>query len=187
MAATAKGLVIAANQNPALNNVYTTYGAATPQIYLEIDRERAQPLGIKINDIFAALQTTMGGTYVNDFNRFGRTWQVNVQAEAADRKLIDDVFRVRVRNARGDLVPLPAVASDPANSSLPPRICVARSVPPPLIVAKPPLLIVVLVAAPPEFTYCAPPLSIVVLVAAPPEFTPCVPPLSAVRLAVAPE
>jgi hydrophobe/amphiphile efflux-1 (HAE1) family protein len=111
LAATAKGLVIAANQNPVLNNVYTTYGAATPQIYLEIDRERAQTLGIKVNDIFAALQTTMGGTYVNDFNRFGRTWQVNVQAEAADRKSIDDVFRVRVRNAQGDLVPLPAIAN----------------------------------------------------------------------------
>ena len=81
---------------PVLNNVYT-YGAATPQIYLEIDRERADARD-QIN-IFAALQTTMDGTYVNDFNRFGRTWQVNVQAEAADRKLIDDVFPVRVRGA----------------------------------------------------------------------------------------
>ena len=110
LAAVAQALVIAANQNPALTNVYTTYGAATPQVYLNLDRERAQTLGIKVNDIFAALQTTMGGAYVNDFNRFGRTWQVNVQAEAADRKSIDDIYRVRVRNAKGDLVPLPAIA-----------------------------------------------------------------------------
>ena len=86
LAAVADGLVIAANQNPALANVYTTYGASTPQVYLKLDRERAETLGVSIGDIFSALQTTMGGTYVNDFNRFGRTWQVKVQADATDRK-----------------------------------------------------------------------------------------------------
>jgi len=110
LAAVADGLVIAANQNPALSNVYTTYGAETPQVFLKLDRERAETLGVSIDDIFSALQTTMGGTYVNDFNRFGRTWQVKVQADAADRKGVDDIFRVRVRTAQGDLVPLRAVA-----------------------------------------------------------------------------
>jgi hydrophobe/amphiphile efflux-1 (HAE1) family protein len=110
LAAVSDGLVIAANQNPALANVYTTYGAETPQVYLKLDRERAETLGVSIDDIFSALQTTMGGTYVNDFNRFGRTWQVKVQADAADRKGVDDIFRVRVRTAQGDLVPLRAVA-----------------------------------------------------------------------------
>ena len=110
LAAVADGLVIAANQNPALANVYTTYGASTPQVYLNLDRERAETLGVSIGDIFSALQTTMGGTYVNDFNRFGRTWQVKVQADAADRKRVDDIFRVRVRTAQGDLIPLRAVA-----------------------------------------------------------------------------
>jgi hydrophobe/amphiphile efflux-1 (HAE1) family protein len=110
LAAVADGLVIAANQNPALANVYTTYGAETPQVYLKLDRERAETLGVSIDDIFSALQTTMGGAYVNDFNRFGRTWQVKVQADAADRKGVDDIFRVRVRTAQGDLVPLRAVA-----------------------------------------------------------------------------
>src|SRR5216683_3158823 len=110
LAAVADGLVIAANQNPALARVYTTYGAETPQVYLKLDRERAETLGVSIGDIFSALQTMMGGTYVNDFNRFGRTWQVKVQADATDRKGVQDIFRVRVRTAQGDLVPLRAVA-----------------------------------------------------------------------------
>ena len=79
--------------------VFTTYGAATPQIYLKLDRERAQALGIGISDIFSAMQTAMGGTYANDFNLFGRTWQVKVQAEADERKKVDDVFRVRLRTS----------------------------------------------------------------------------------------
>jgi hydrophobe/amphiphile efflux-1 (HAE1) family protein len=111
LAAVADGLVIAANQNPALAGVYTTYGASTPQVYLQLDRERAETLGVSIGDIFTALQTTMGGTYVNDFNRFGRTWQVKVQADASDRKGVEDIFRVRIRTAQGDLIPLRAVAN----------------------------------------------------------------------------
>ena len=110
LAAIARGLVNAANQDPRLASVFTTYGAATPQIFLNIDRERAETLGIAIKDIFSALQTAMGGTYVNDFNMFGRTWQVNVQADAADRATVNDVFRVRVKTAQGDLVPLQTVA-----------------------------------------------------------------------------
>jgi hydrophobe/amphiphile efflux-1 (HAE1) family protein len=110
LAATGRGLVNAANADPRLANVFTTYGAATPQVYLKIDRERAETLGIPISDIFNALQTAMGGTYVNDFNRFGRTWQVKVQADANDRKVVDDVFRVRLRTSEGDLVPLQTVA-----------------------------------------------------------------------------
>src|SRR4029077_8294336 len=110
LAAVADGLVIAANQNSALANVYTTYGASTPQVYLKLDRERAETLGVSIGDIFSALQTTMGGTYVNDFNRFGRTWQVKVQADAADRTGVEDIYRVRVGTSRGDLIPLATVA-----------------------------------------------------------------------------
>ena len=74
--------MVAAQQVPQLASVFTTYGAATPQIYLKLDRERAQTLGVSISDIFSALQTAMGGTYANDFNLFGRTWQVKVQADA---------------------------------------------------------------------------------------------------------
>jgi len=110
LAAVARGIMAAAQDVPQLASVFTTYGADTPQINLKLDRERAQALGVGISDIFSALQTAMGGTYTNDFNLFGRTWQVKVQAEAADRATVNDVYRVRVRSSTGELVPLQAVA-----------------------------------------------------------------------------
>ena len=85
IAAVTRGLVFAANQNPVLNRVYSTYAANTPQLYLDIDREKVQTLGIEITDVFNALQSVLGSAYVNDFNLFGRTWQVTVQGEASDR------------------------------------------------------------------------------------------------------
>ncbi len=110
MASVARGMMLAAQTDPRLAGVFTTYGASTPQIFLDIDRERAQTLGVAISDIFTTLQTTMGGAYINDFNQFGRTWQVKVQAEAQERMTLDDVFNVRVRSAKGDLIPLRAFA-----------------------------------------------------------------------------
>jgi hydrophobic/amphiphilic exporter-1 (mainly G- bacteria), HAE1 family len=111
MAAVARGVVQAANQDPALAGVFTTYGASTPQIRLDIDRERAATLGVGVNDIFTALQATLGGYYVNDFNKFGRTWQVMLQAETAQRMHVDDIFEVHVRAANGALVSLRALAT----------------------------------------------------------------------------
>ncbi|MBV8118498.1 MAG: efflux RND transporter permease subunit [Alphaproteobacteria bacterium] len=111
MAAVARGLVQAANENPALTGVFTTYGASTPLIRLDIDRERAETLGISINDIFTALQATLGGYRVNDFNRFGRTWQVILQAEATERMHPEDIFEVHVRAANGSLVPIRTLAT----------------------------------------------------------------------------
>jgi hydrophobe/amphiphile efflux-1 (HAE1) family protein len=110
LARVARAMMVEAQNVPELTRVFTTYGAETPQIYLKIDRERAQALGIQISDIFSALQTAMGGNYANDFNLFGRTWQVKIQADADERKKVDDVFRVRLRTSNGDLVPLAAVA-----------------------------------------------------------------------------
>jgi len=111
LAAVARGLMVSAQQVPQLAGVFTTYGAATPQVNLKLDRERAQALGVGISDIFSAMQTTLGGSYTNDFNLFGRTWQVKVQADAADRSTVNDIFRVRVRSSNGELVPLQAVAN----------------------------------------------------------------------------
>jgi len=111
LAAVARGLMISAQTTPELANVFTTYAATTPQINLKLDRERAQQLGVSISDIFSAMQTTLGGTYTNDFNLFGRVWQVKVQADAPDRGNVNDVFRVRVRSSNGELVPLQAVAN----------------------------------------------------------------------------
>ena len=110
LASTMRGVLVAANQQPELAGVFSTYAADTPQINLDIDRDKAQVLGIRITDIFNALQSTLGGFYVNDFNVFGRTWQVNVQAETAYRKSVDDIYRIYVRNAQGAMVPIRAVA-----------------------------------------------------------------------------
>jgi HAE1 family hydrophobic/amphiphilic exporter-1 len=110
IAAALRGLVVAANGEPELAGIYSTYAAETPQIYLDIDRDKAQVLGVKITDIFNALQSTLGSFYVNDFNVFGRTWQVNIQAEPQFRDNIDDIYRIYVRNAQGGQVPIRALA-----------------------------------------------------------------------------
>jgi multidrug efflux pump len=106
LAQVTRGLVIAANQNPQLSRVFSTYSATNPSIYLDIDRDKARILGVEISSIFQALQTSLGGFYVNDMNLFGRTWQVQVQAEAEDRASIDDIYRINVRSAEGKMVPL---------------------------------------------------------------------------------
>ena len=86
IAAVARGLVFAANQDPALGRVFTTYSASTPQLYLDIDREKVQTLGIDVSDVFNALQSVLGSAYVNDFNLFGRTWQVTIQGERSAKE-----------------------------------------------------------------------------------------------------
>jgi HAE1 family hydrophobic/amphiphilic exporter-1 len=110
LAATLRALLVAANGQPELAGVFSTYAADTPQIYLDIDRDKAQVLGVKITDIFNALQSTLGGYYVNDFNVFGRTWQVNIEAETPFRDKVDDIYRIYVRNANGGMVPIRALA-----------------------------------------------------------------------------
>jgi HAE1 family hydrophobic/amphiphilic exporter-1 len=110
VAAVLGALLVSANEQPELAGVFSTYAADTPQIYLDIDRDKAQVLGVKISDIFNALQSTLGTYYINDFNVFGRTWQVNVQADTPFRDSTDDIEKIYVRNAGGGLVPLPALA-----------------------------------------------------------------------------
>ncbi|MCG6859819.1 MAG: multidrug efflux RND transporter permease subunit [Chromatiaceae bacterium] len=111
LAAAMRALVLAANQDPALNRVFSTWATNNPQVYLDIDREKAQTLGVQISDVFAALQSTLGGYYVNDFNKFGRVWQVQVQGEESDRERFNDVYRIHVRNDKGDMVPIRALMS----------------------------------------------------------------------------
>ncbi len=110
MGGAAFGLMVAANQDARLRGVFTTFSPTTPSLFLDIDRDKAQALGVRVSDIFTALQSTLGGFYVNDFNLFGRTWQVNIQAEATDRDEITDIWRIQVRNQRGQMVPLRAFA-----------------------------------------------------------------------------
>ncbi len=110
LAAVMRGLLVSANQQPELAGVFSTFAAETPQVYLDIDRDKAQVLGVKISDIFNALQSALGGFYVNDFNLFGRTWQVNVQADSRFRDAIEDIYRVYVRSGAGAMVPIRALA-----------------------------------------------------------------------------
>jgi HAE1 family hydrophobic/amphiphilic exporter-1 len=110
IAAAMRGLVVASNQQPELAGVFSTFAADTPQVYLDFDRNKAQVLGVAIADLFNTLQSTIGRFYVNNFNIFGRVWQVNVQADAPFRNEIDDVFNVYVRNASGAMVPVRVLA-----------------------------------------------------------------------------
>ena len=104
------GLLAAANGDAKLARVFSTFSPTTPSIYLDIDRDKAQALGLSISDVFTALQATLGGIYVNDFNLFGRTWQVNIQGEAADRTDIPAIWRIYIRNRSGTMVPLRSIA-----------------------------------------------------------------------------
>ncbi|MDQ1199106.1 multidrug efflux RND transporter permease subunit [Agrobacterium sp. SORGH_AS 787] len=110
MGSIANGIVGAANQDPALSRVFTTYAANAPSLYLDIDREKAQALGISISDIFSALQATLGGSYVNNFNLFGRTWQVKVQGDVDNRRDIPALWDIYVRSSSGAMVPLQSIA-----------------------------------------------------------------------------
>ena len=106
LAQVVRGLMVAANQDPRLSRVFSTFSATNPSIYLDIDRDKAQILGVPLSAVFQALQASLGGYFVNNMNLFGRTWQVQVQAEAADRANIDDIYRINVRNGKGDMIPL---------------------------------------------------------------------------------
>ena len=94
-----------------LEGLTTVFRANTPQMYVDIDRPKCKLLGVPLSDVFDALQVDLGGLYVNDYNQFGRTWQVNVQADIPYRMQRDDIRRLQVRNGRGDMVPLATVAT----------------------------------------------------------------------------
>jgi len=110
MGGVVQGLVGAANQDPRMSRVFSTFTPTTPSLYLDIDRDKAQALGLNINDVFTELQATLGGIYINDFNLFGRVWQVNLQGEAVDRSDVSAIWRIFIRNRTGTMVPLRAIA-----------------------------------------------------------------------------
>ncbi|MBY0587309.1 efflux RND transporter permease subunit [bacterium] len=91
---------------PGLVGFFSTFGLNQPQLYLDIDRNKAKMMGVPLTEVFDALQGFLGSAYVNDFTRFGRNWQVNVQADSAFRARVEDIGRLRVRNSRGQMVPL---------------------------------------------------------------------------------
>ncbi len=98
-----------AYQNPALAGVFSSFNIDTPQLFTDVDRTKAQQLGLNVSDVFNTMQVYLGSIYINDFNQFGRTYQVVAQADTEYRATPDDITRLRVRNDRGDMVPLGSV------------------------------------------------------------------------------
>jgi len=92
-----------------LAGINTFYLPSVPQLFVEVDREKALALGVPVSDVFDALQSTMGALYVNDFNKFGRTYRVQIQADAAYRSRPEDLGSVYVRSATGDMMPVKAL------------------------------------------------------------------------------
>jgi len=104
--AATRAMMARAAQTQGVAQVFSIFENSTPQLYLDIDREKAQLLGVNVPDVFAALQTYLGSSYVNDFNLFGRTFRVSAQAQDSARLEPKDVLSIRVRNSSGDTVPL---------------------------------------------------------------------------------
>ena len=111
LAAAARALVVAANRDPRLTRVFTTFRADTPQFYVNLDRTKAEYFGVPVSRVFSTLQAYLGSAYVNDFNLFQRTYQVKVQAQAPFRNDLSDIRHLYVRNNQGKMVLLSSVAS----------------------------------------------------------------------------
>ncbi len=100
-----------AAQAPEVSRVFSLFETSTPQVFLDIDRTKAQLLGVRLPDVFRELQTYLGSSYVNDFNLLGRTFRVTAQADERFRLRPDDIWKIRVRNQAGESVPLASFAT----------------------------------------------------------------------------
>ena len=121
----------AGRQRPELANVFTSFDPSYPQVKVELDREKARTLGVQVSDAFQALSASMGGTYVNDFNRFGRLYRVYVQADAPSRLKADDIGKIYARSkTTGEMIPLSTLVTtkDIAGTELTTRFNLQRSV-----------------------------------------------------------
>jgi len=98
-------------QTPALGGLFSSFDVNVPQIDAHVDRDKAKTFGISLDDVFETLQVYLGALYVNDFNRFGRTYQVNAQAESSYRLQPEDIVKLRTRNAAGEMIPLGALVT----------------------------------------------------------------------------
>ncbi|UTH76117.1 efflux RND transporter permease subunit [Chromobacterium sp. IIBBL 290-4] len=106
-----KKLVAAAAKRPELKGVQTTFSASVPQVFVKLDRSKAKALGVPVNSVFDTMQSTFGALYVNDFNKFGRTFRVQLQSEAPFRTKVDDLRNVYVRSQAGQMIPLTALVN----------------------------------------------------------------------------
>ncbi|MDN4630913.1 multidrug efflux RND transporter permease subunit [Sphingomonas sp. PsM26] len=103
------GMMAKANQTPGITAAFTTFNNRTPRLFADIDRERAEQLGVPVSNVFSTLGSYLGSSYINDFNYLGRTYRVTAQADAPYRDQVSDVGHLRTRSAAGNMVPLDAV------------------------------------------------------------------------------
>ena len=106
----AHDLVAVANKDPTFAGVFTLFNAGSPSIYADIDRLKAEKVGLTPTDVFSTLQVYLGGQYVNDFNYLGRAYQVRLQADGEFRRTAQDIARLKARNSSGEMVPIGTVA-----------------------------------------------------------------------------
>lgn len=111
LASVAGSFIYHLNQLPEVARAFTTYSANVPQLFLDVQREKAQVLGVSLAEIFATLQANFGSSYINDFNLNGKVYRVKIQAEAEFRSTIEDINQLYVRNSRGEMVPLRTLVS----------------------------------------------------------------------------
>ena len=104
-----KAFIAKASQTPEITGLFTGFQINVPQLYAEIDRTRARQLGVAVTDVFETMQIYLGSLYVNDFNRFGRTYSVRVQADSQFRSRADDIGLLKVRSRTGEMIPLSAL------------------------------------------------------------------------------
>jgi multidrug efflux pump subunit AcrB len=100
LAAVTRALVVAANQDPTLQAVFSTYSADVPQLFLNLDRTKSETMNVPVSSVFSTLQAQLGSRYVNDFNLYSRVFQVKVQADAPYRNAVEDIGRLYVRSKR---------------------------------------------------------------------------------------
>ncbi|KUJ80597.1 RND transporter [Ruegeria marisrubri] len=106
LAAAVGSLVYSANQRPEIAQAFTTFRANVPQLFVDLDREKAKTLQVSVGEIFQTMQAQLGSFYVNDFNLFGRVYRVMIQAEGSYRDKVDDISNLWVRSTKGEMVPL---------------------------------------------------------------------------------
>ncbi|MEZ6143535.1 MAG: multidrug efflux RND transporter permease subunit [Zavarzinella sp.] len=107
----AEALSFAGMQDPGILGMSSPLRTNTPQLFVDVDRTKCKSLGVPLSDVFMTLQVYLGGYYVNDFNQFGRTWQVNLQADAEKRLRPEQVGQLKVRNSQGKMVPLSSLVN----------------------------------------------------------------------------
>ncbi len=111
LAETARSLIVAANARPEIASAYTTYSADVPTLYLDVDRVKAESLQVPVSSLFSVLQAQLGSYYVNDFNLYGQTYQVNIEADEQYRRTTDDILNLYVQSNTGHMVPVRTLAT----------------------------------------------------------------------------